>query len=945
MTRLLLFCLFGYARGGLLLEAYPNGAWGGTASLNATVAALDNATLASQPALGAADVFSVEVRGSLTPPAGRVRLECSIAHGSAFVWLDDHVVCQGGNAAAVWGQYESDATVLPWEATLARGGEAAARAPLFLRATFAHPTPTAGAPALELRWVALPPAPAPPAPPAPLALKYVGCYVDAQGGKRDLPFNAGDLPTSNDPAACAAECEARGELREYVGLQDGTNCFCGDSFGSQGAAPGGDAECSARCPGNASAHCGAADRNSVWATGVSPPATPPPTPPPPPAVPVPASALSTTVPPAQATRLALQRSLLHGRWSTWAKGSLSAHALLPHGVMLKLGVCGADGACDEDATKGMVDSGAVRLGAHALDHSYTQLYFAARGGCNVSVETAQLGGAPGADWVALLTPVAAGPCAGASAVGVALFADNLTALCAAWGRNGSLATAPDGSSVTATPAGRGLGRVTFWADGAPAPAPGADVGAPHFLSRGFGGGGDGSVAFSAGAAPRTAAQVRALLDTARAAEEARYARYGALADAKMMSQSGMLWNVIYSLEIPGTFAPVSRGWGQPWVVFDWDNIFGAYQLSLDAPALAYSQLVAVIKTKTANGMVPNFWQPRQISYDRTEPPVGAKVLQEMYGRHADGWVVELLFDDLVDWTQWFLRRRRVGASALVVLGSDTVAQTSDTPSMQAARYESGLDNSPMYDGDFFAMNASTGTGYMQLWDVGMSSMLAMELRALANLSLAALSPPRPAVHARLSAQLAELSAAVRDQLWDAELGAFVNKFTTNGTFYRRVSPTSFYPLLAGIATDEQAATMATRWLLNASRFCLAPGGDPHAGNNSRACWWGLPSISADDPAFPPLGYWRGYTWGPMAQLTYWALQQYPHVPAVAAARVALARQMTDMGLAQWHAHRHVCENYNPGFVAANKGTDCTGDKFYHWGGLTAFISLIEAGHY
>ena len=27
-----------------------------------------------------------------------------------------------------------------------------------------------------------------------------------------------------------------------------------------------------------------------------------------------------------------------------------------------------------------------------------------------------------------------------------------------------------------------------------------------------------------------------------------------------------------------------------------------------------------------------------------------------------------------------------------------------------------------------------------------------------------------------------------------------------------------------------------------------------------------------DPAFPPLGYWRGYVWGPMAQLVYWSLQ-------------------------------------------------------------------------
>ena len=43
-------------------------------------------------------------------------------------------------------------------------------------------------------------------------------------------------------------------------------------------------------------------------------------------------------------------------------------------------------------------------------------------------------------------------------------------------------------------------------------------------------------------------------------------------------------------------------------------------------------------------------------------------------------------------------------------------------------------------------------------------------------------------------------------------------------------------------------------------------------------------------AFPPLGYWRGFVWAPWAQLTYWALQNYDHVPAVRTARKAMAKQ-------------------------------------------------------
>ena len=151
-----------------------------------------------------------------------------------------------------------------------------------------------------------------------------------------------------------------------------------------------------------------------------------------------------------------------------------------------------------------------------------------------------------------------------------------------------------------------------------------------------------------------------------------------------------------------------------------------------AKALAYSQLAAVIKTKTAEGMVPNFWQPGSISYDRTEPIVGAKVLSEIFHKFNERWIVDLLYPDLFDWLDWFFRKRREPPLNLIVLGSNSNLPVSsdDVPNnMQAARYESGLDNSPMYDGEFF----NTTTSHMMLYDVGMSSMVAMELQALANL--------------------------------------------------------------------------------------------------------------------------------------------------------------------------------------------------------------------
>lgn len=89
-----------------------------------------------------------------------------------------------------------------------------------------------------------------------------------------------------------------------------------------------------------------------------------------------------------------------------------------------------------------------------------------------------------------------------------------------------------------------------------------------------GAGGAGAVGVSTGAAAKTVAAIAAVVAAARATEYADYATFGSLAEVKEASQAGMMWNVQWSPDIPGTFAPVSRGWGHPWVIFDWDNIFG-----------------------------------------------------------------------------------------------------------------------------------------------------------------------------------------------------------------------------------------------------------------------------------------------------------------------------------------------------------------------------------
>jgi hypothetical protein len=207
-------------------------------------------------------------------------------------------------------------------------------------------------------------------------------------------------------------------------------------------------------------------------------------------------------------------------------------------------MCGVDGSCDQNADKGMQNDDLVRVGAHAYDHSYTQLYMQGRSKCNVSIETSQIDGKQGGDLVALITPVSG--CTKASALAVMQMTDNLTAMCAAWNRYGNVST-DAGVSMTGTPHGQGLGPVQVWAAGTsfggkanpPSTSPNYLLKALSSTVHGTGNGIKGSpVAFSTGR-QRTVAEVSAIIASARSKELGTYAKYGELAAAKEMSQVSM----------------------------------------------------------------------------------------------------------------------------------------------------------------------------------------------------------------------------------------------------------------------------------------------------------------------------------------------------------------------------------------------------------------------
>ena len=598
--------------------------------------------------------------------------------------------------------------------------------------------------------------------------------------------------------------------------------------------------------------------------------------------------------PAQAPRSpeydAVQKSLARG-WNTWDVSSITAQVLLPEAFTIRVGfkhnsalyadrflpdvLIGKRGKDDED----------VIPGPHTWDGSYTEATVSWHG------DTFLLQSAhEGSDLVMLATPV--------SSKSPALPASIVISAGVLWNRTGSAARSGDHLEFR-----NGWRRIgVYWTGREQAPSA-IPLDTPY-LAAAF----VGPVGVSTGS-PRSVEEIRAILDRRRPTD-------GGVSDA---IQTVMGWDTFFDPTQSRVISPVSRLWSTGWggyVLFDWDTFFAASMAAIGDRDLAYADAVETLREETPEGFVPNYaraggWK----SFDRSEPPVGAITVLGLFNRFHDAWLLRDIFGPLLSWNRWWDKHRQL--NGYLVLGTDAgnPIEDPDDPSvgtLQGAKYESGLDNSPMYDGAPF----DPKTGMIKVADVGLMGLYVADCNALAEIASAL---GKKVEEAELRARGRRYSESLRT-LWDERTGIFLNKNLDTGASMMRLSPTNFYPLLAGVATARQAARMVDEHLLNPEEF-----------------WgeWVIPSIARNDPAFKDQDYWRGRVWGPMNYLVYLGLRNYDQ----AAARKALATKSLALFNKEWISKGHVHENYN---AITGQGDDVTSsDRFYHWGALLGLIDLEE----
>ena len=384
-------------------------------------------------------------------------------------------------------------------------------------------------------------------------------------------------------------------------------------------------------------------------------------------------------------------------------------------------------------------------------------------------------------------------------------------------------------------------------------------------------------------------------------------------EARAAIRDIMGWNTIWDWVNHRPYITCSRNWDLKkfggfgfWLN---DTAVNALLVSLFDADQARETLSVILSAATPEGNLPCIMTGNDAWVDRTQAPLVSFIAWQVYQRTGNRALLEIAYPILSANNLWLRRARDGNGNGLLEYGSSDVGLGLYKGTKLAAKDESFMDNSPMHDEA--SWNAASRT--LDSEDVGLNSLCCLDSMSLAKIAGVLGEDPEPHL-----AHAASLCAKISRDLWDTKRGIFANRLWS-GKFVNSVTPTSFFPLLAGAADAAQ------------TRALLEKLDDPH--------WFGgtppLPSVARHDPSLHDNVYWRGRIWPILNWLVWNGLKE--HAPARAE---ALRESSWELFWRSWAERRIAPENYNP---LSGEGLDQPDtDPFYSWTALLPFMK-VEAG--
>jgi len=223
----------------------------------------------------------------------------------------------------------------------------------------------------------------------------------------------------------------------------------------------------------------------------------------------------------------------------------------------------------------------------------------------------------------------------------------------------------------------------------------------------------------------------------------------------------------------------------------------------------------------------------------------------------------------------------------------------------------------LYMTDWASMDNSTRNVYLDRGGTGIDISAEMVLFARQMAEIARIQG-KAADASRFASDADELSAIINQSMWDSRQ-SFYFDLTLDGKRAPVKTIAAFWPLLAKVASREQAEALATQ-LENPGTFKRL-----HR----------VPTLAADEPGYDPAGgYWRGAVWAPADTMVIRGLENYGHD--------ALAREIAlnhlNMAAQVFEKTGTIWENYAPDRVVQGKPAKA---NFAGWSAIGPIVYLLE----
>jgi Mannosylglycerate hydrolase MGH1-like glycoside hydrolase domain len=299
---------------------------------------------------------------------------------------------------------------------------------------------------------------------------------------------------------------------------------------------------------------------------------------------------------------------------------------------------------------------------------------------------------------------------------------------------------------------------------------------------------------------------------------------GGIGDSLETINRAISWNRIYYPEKQLEYIASNRQVG---TILNRDSFITAMIGSMIDTGSSAGTIRAILEGQMPDGRVPlrRFLEnpPRgeiAILSGRSMPPIGAFCVWKHYLLTNDLGLLAWAYPRLLQWNDWWLSKRADGQSwrdgngdGLLEWGYDAQIEQGllgarglpNSTKLMLALSESGIDETkePARQNDQVKFNDRTQT--IEFSPIGLNALYALDTE---NLLMIARELGMQADVVRLQTRLERIKDLVNTKLWSEVDSLYLNR-SWDGRFLRQVTVENFYPLLAGLASEERAKRMLT----------------------------------------------------------------------------------------------------------------------------------------